>query len=296
MPQIKSLKPVKAVNKEVTGFFIFLHLMAIPAFFPFGFSWSAVAVMLFLYWLTASIGICLGYHRYLTHRSFELPKWLGYFVVFCGALACENGPIKWVGQHRMHHAGSDTDEDPHSAREGFWWAHLGWMVHTHPKFDNQEVIQSYTKDINDDKFYQFLDAHFIKIQIAFGLVLLAIGGWPMVFWGIFLRLIVVYHVTWLVNSASHMFGYVNVRLQDDLATNCWWVGLLAWGEGWHNNHHAFPSSARHGLRPWEFDMTWMAICVLKFFGLATKIKVAKLTPLEDEIEDLFSGEVVKQAA
>ncbi len=114
--------------------------------------------------------------------------------------------------------------------------------------------------------------------------------------GIFLRLIVVYHVTWLVNSAAHTFGYVNVRLQDDLSTNCWWVGLLAWGEGWHNNHHAFPSSARHGLRPWEVDMTWMAICVLKFFGLATKIKVAKLTPLENEVEDLFSGEVIKQAA
>ena len=117
-------------------------------------------------------------------------------------------------------------------------------------------------------------------------------------WGIFLRLVFVYHCTWFVNSAAHAFGYKTLMLENDLPTNCWWVGLLAFGEGWHNNHHAFPKSARHGLRPWEIDITWMAISVLKKIGLAKNIKVAKLIrqPAEDSSEKVFTGEIVKQAA
>ena len=298
MPQIKRLKPQTAVNHSIVAYFTVLHAMALLALVPAFFSWSAVAVMLFLYWLTASIGICLGYHRYLTHRGFDLPQWLAYLTVFCGALACENGPIKWVGQHRMHHAGSDTEKDPHSARDSLWWAHMGWMVHTHPVFDNEKTIRNWTKDFCEDKFYQFLDAHFIKIQVALGLIFLAIGGIPWVIWGIFVRLVLVYHCTWLVNSAARAFGYINVKLKDDLSTNCWWVGLLAWGEGWHNNHHAFPTSARHGLRPWEIDLTWFSICVLRALGLAKNIKVAHLTPVPEEGTNrvFFSGEIVKKAA
>lgn len=285
-------------NPIATTVLATVHGMALLAFFPFAFSWSAVAVMFFLYWVTASLGICLGYHRYLTHRGFALPKWLAYTVVLFGTLACQNGPIKWVGQHRMHHASSDTDDDPHNARKGFYWSHLGWMLYSHPVIDNEEVIHSYTKDICHDKFYQFLDAYFIHVQVAFGLLLLAIGGLPWVFWGVFVRICLVYHVTWFVNSASHMFGYVNVKLKQDLSTNCWWVGLLAWGEGWHNNHHAFPTSARHGLRPWEIDLTWASICILRMLGLAKRIKVAKLTrlPHEEAEPALFSGEIVRQAA
>lgn len=294
MGEVKEFNPKMKFTMGNVYYFAFLHIMALLALFPFAFSWSAVAVMLVLNWMTASLGICLGYHRYLTHRSFELPKWLAYFFAFCGALSCENGPIKWVAQHRMHHANSDTDKDPHSAKKGFWWSHLTWMLYEHSEFDNPEKIRAFSKDFCDDKFYQFLDNHFIKIQIAFGLVLFAIGGIPWVIWGIFLRLVLVYHQTWLVNSAAHMFGYKNVRLQEDLSTNCWWVGLLAWGEGWHNNHHAFPSSARHGLLPWEFDATWMVIRILSFFGLAKNLKVAQLQKSGED--EYFTGEVVRLAA
>ena len=233
-------------------------------------------------------------YQWLRHRSFELPQWLAYFFAFCGALSCENGPIKWVAQHRMHHAHSDSDRDPHSAKKGFWWSHMGWMLYEHSEFDDPEKIRAFSKDFCDDKFYQFLDNHFIKIQVAFGCLLFLIGGIPWVIWGIFLRLVLVYHETWLVNSAAHMFGYKNVRLQNDLSTNCWWVGLLAWGEGWHNNHHAFPSSARHGLRRWEFDATWVSISILKFLGLATNLKVAQLQPGGGD--GYYTGEVTREAA
>ncbi len=299
MGQIKAFTPKSQFSSGMVWYFAIFHALALLAFFPFAFSWSAVVVMLVLNWMTASLGICLGFHRYLTHRSLDLPKWLGYFFVLLGSLALENGPIKWVGQHRMHHANSDTDQEPHSARKGFWWAHMGWMLHRHPVFDNPFRIKSYTKDLQDDAFYAFLEKHFISVQVAFGLILFAIGGIPWVIWGIFLRVVLVYHQTWLVNSAAHTFGYKNLKLENDLSTNCWWVGLLAFGEGWHNNHHAFPKSARHGLRPWEVDMTWWTISGLKTLGLATNLHVARLYPNRNDqyfTGEVIKGEVVKQAA
>lgn len=295
--EIREIQSTSTFNKTTAAFFIFLHAGALLALFPFAFSWSAVVVFCFLHWLTASVGICLGFHRYLTHRGMKLPKWLAYFVVFCGTLACENGPIKWVAQHRMHHAGSDTIRDPHSAKKGFWWAHFKWMLYTHPKFDDRKTIFNYTKDFSNDKFYRFLDEHFVKVQIAFGLLLFAIGGIPWVVWGVFLRIVMVYHSTWFVNSAAHYFGYKTFKLENDLSTNCWWVGIVAYGEGWHNNHHAFPKSAKHGLLPWEIDMTWTAIRCLKFFGWATDVKVAKATPQTcvKTSKKIFVGEI-EQAA
>lgn len=292
------VKPTLTFNPVTAGFFLFLHVGAMFAFLPSLFSWSAVAVMLVLYWMTASLGICLGFHRYLTHKGLEIPGWLAYFLVFCGTLACENGPLKWVAHHRMHHGGSDTEKDPHNAAKSFWWAHLLWMLYRHSEFDDPKKIAGYTGDISGDKFYQFLDKHFIAVQVALGLLLLAIGGLSFVVWGIFVRIVLVYHATWLVNSAAHCFGYKNFELENDLSTNCWWVGLLACGEGWHNNHHAFPQSARHGLRPWEIDLTWLAICALRALGLAKNIKVVELERVLDaEASRIsFRGQMVRKAA
>lgn len=280
-------------------YFVVIHGVALLAFFPFAFSWSAIGLMLFLYWLTMSLGICLGFHRYLSHRSFALPKWLAYTLVFFGTLAWQDGPIKWAGQHRMHHAGADTVEDPHSAAKGFWWSHFIWMLFIHSKFDDEKILRDHTKDFSDEKYYQFLDKHCTSIQVAFGLILYAIGGFPWVIWGVFVRLVVVYHATWLINSAAHRYGYINFPLKTDLATNCWWVGFLSWGEGWHNNHHAFPKSARHGMRAFEIDMTWWFICLLEMIGLAKDVKVAQLLPgpvLENNEErSTFIGKVVTRS-
>jgi stearoyl-CoA desaturase (delta-9 desaturase) len=148
---------------------------------------------------------------------------------------------------------------------------MGWMIHFAPAHDQ---VPRFTKDIIDDPVYQFLQKNFIFLQIALGVVLYFLGGWPMVVWGIFVRIIWVYHCTWLVNSATHKFGYRTYE-SGDRSTNCWWVAILVFGEGWHNNHHAFQYSARHGLEWWEIDMTWMTIQLLQLLGLATNVKLAE---------------------
>jgi stearoyl-CoA desaturase (delta-9 desaturase) len=246
-----------------------IHLVALLAVFPSNFSWGAVGVAFVLYWITGGLGITLGFHRLVTHRSFEVPKLLEYFFVLCGTLACEGGPIEWVGQHRIHHKYSDTESDPHDSNKGFWWSHMGWMLHKVPA---KADIPRYTKDIADDPVYQFLQKFFIPIQVVLGLFIYWLGGWPFVIWGIFVRLVVVFHFTWFVNSATHKFGYQSHESHDH-STNCWWVALLTFGEGWHNNHHAFQYSARHGLQWWEIDTTWMTIKLLQFLGLAKNIKL-----------------------
>jgi stearoyl-CoA desaturase (delta-9 desaturase) len=252
-------------------FILTLHIGALFALLPGNFSWSAVALALFLHWVTGGLGITLGFHRLVTHRSFQTPKWLEYFLVFCGTLACEGGPIEWVGQHRQHHLHSDKDADPHNSNKGFWWSHITWMLH---QGKDLEEIARFCKDIGKDPVYQFLQTYFIPIQVVFGFILYFIGGWSFVTWGIFVRIIAVFHCTWLVNSATHKFGYRTYE-SDDNSSNGWWVALISYGEGWHNNHHAFQYSARHGLQWWEIDTTWMAIQFLQLLGLAKNIKLAQ---------------------
>jgi fatty-acid desaturase len=259
------------INWVNTLFFIALHIGALLAFLPSNFSWTAVGVAFLLYWISGGLGVTLGFHRLVTHRSFVTPKWLEYLLVLCGTLACQGGPIEWVGTHRIHHLHSDTENDPHDSNKGFWWSHIGWLIFQSP---SQSQIPRFTKDIAEDPVYQFLQKNFIFIQIALGAVLLFLGGWSFVVWGIFARIVWVYHCTWLVNSATHKFGYQSYE-SGDRSTNCWWVAVLVFGEGWHNNHHAYQYSARHGLEWWEIDMTWMTIQLLEVFGLATNIKLAE---------------------
>ncbi|MDR5639570.1 MULTISPECIES: fatty acid desaturase [unclassified Thermosynechococcus] len=252
-------------------FIIFVHLGALLAFLPGMFSWKAVLLALVLHWLTAGIGITLGWHRLVTHRSFQVPKWLEYFLVFCGTLSMQGGPIWWVGLHRHHHLYSDQPNDHHDSRKGFWWSHIEWMFREVPA---EAEIPRFTKDIADDPVYQFLDKYFLPIQVVLAIVLYLWGGWPFVVWGIFVRLVTVYHTTWLVNSATHAFGYRTFETTDH-STNCWWVALLTFGEGWHNNHHAYQYSARHGLQWWELDLTWLTIRLLQLLGLATKVRLVE---------------------
>ena len=247
-----------------------IHLIALLALFPSNFSWEAIGVVVLLHWITGGLGITLGFHRLVTHRSFQTPKWLEYFLVFCGTLACQGGPITWIGLHRIHHKYSDMQPDPHDSNKGFWWSHMGWMMYDIPA--NQEISR-YTQDIANDPFYQFCQSCFIPIQVVLGLFLYLLGGWPLVIWGIFARLVLVFHCTWFVNSATHKFGYQSHESNDN-SKNCWWVALLTYGEGWHNNHHAFQYSARHGLQWWEIDITWMTIRFLQLLGLATNVKLA----------------------
>jgi stearoyl-CoA desaturase (delta-9 desaturase) len=247
-----------------------IHLVALLALLPSNFSWKAIAVTLILYWITGALGITLGFHRLISHRSFQAPKWLEYLLVFCGTLACQGGVVQWVGLHRMHHKYSDTEPDPHDSNRGFWWSHMGWMLHEIPADGD---IPRYTQDISEDPFYKFCQSFMIPIQMMLGLLLYFIGGWPCIIWGIFVRLVMVFHFTWFVNSATHKFGYKSHESHDS-SRNCWWVALLTFGEGWHNNHHAYQYSARHGLAWWEIDITWMTIQFLQLLGLAKNVKLA----------------------
>lgn len=248
---------------------VFIHAGAL--FAPFTFSWSALALAVVLHWITGGLGITLGFHRLITHRSFKTPKWLEYVFATLGSLTAEGSPAEWVAIHRIHHKHSDTVEDPHDSNKGFWWSHMGWLSLEPPEL---EALKTFTPDLNGDPYYEFMRKNFMLPQVILALLLYAWGGWSFVVWGVFVRLIMVYHSTWLVNSATHKFGYRNFE-SGDRSTNCWWVAVLAYGEGWHNNHHAFPHSARHGLLWWEIDATWMTIWLLEKLGLATNVRVAK---------------------
>ncbi|WP_036477095.1 fatty acid desaturase [Myxosarcina sp. GI1] len=266
-PSTKPEFKLSWLNISVFGAF---HVLALTA--PWFFSWSALGVAIFLHWLCGSIGICLAYHRLLTHRSFQVPQWLEYILVTIGALALQGGPIFWVAGHRLHHAHAEVDDkDPHSANKGFWWSHMLWLIYQKPEFFEYESYKKYAPDIDRVPYYRWLNSNFVWLQVALGLLLFAVGGWSFVIYGIFLRSVVLWHSTWFVNSATHFLGYRNFPIQDDGSRNLWWVAVLAYGEGWHNNHHAHPRVAKAGLRWWEVDITWFSIQVLRLLGLAKKV-------------------------
>jgi len=256
-------------------FMVAIHILSLVAIQPKFWSLPAVTSLIFFYWLTACLGVTLGYHRLLSHRSFIVPRWLERFFATCGAISCQHGPIDWVGLHRHHHSFSDTEVDHHNSKKGFWWSHMGWM------FKDVEALKAVPKlsaDLIKDPYYRFLNKYFLFLQIPIGLSLYAIGqklgvgGWALVLWGIPLRLVVVYHITWLVNSATHCWGKAPFKSGDSSKNNAW-VAALTFGEGWHNNHHAFPNSAKHGLQQNQIDLTWQHIRFLKAIGLAKKIRL-----------------------
>jgi len=250
-------------------FFGSVHLLALLA--PWFFSWSALGVAIFLHWLLGSIGICLGYHRLLTHRSFQVPKPLEYIIATIGALALQGGPIFWVSGHRQHHLYTeDADKDPYAASRGFWWSHMLWLLYPRAQFFKRETYQKYAPDLARDPYYRWLDNNFLLLQIPLGLVLFALGGWSFVIYGSILRAVLLWHSTWLINSATHMTGYRSFEVEDG-SRNLWWAALLTYGEGWHNNHHAHPNVAKAGWKWWEMDVTWWAIQALRTFGLAKKV-------------------------
>jgi stearoyl-CoA desaturase (delta-9 desaturase) len=277
---VNSTKGTTAPQIPIAVVLGLIHVGACAAIFPALFSWSGLAVGLVLYYLTGGIGICLGYHRLLTHRSLKVAKALEYVVATLGLLALQGGPISWIATHRAHHAFSDTERDPHNSGRGFWWSHVEWLYRTNPARLTVAEERRYAADLVADPYYRFLEATGVWWQVALAVVLFTIGGWSWVVWGMFVRLAAVYNVTWLVNSAAHLSGYRVFRSPGkDHATNNWWVALLAWGEGWHNNHHAFPFSARHGLRWFEFDATWLTIGVLAKLRLASDLKLPDATML-----------------
>ncbi|MFZ0682036.1 MAG: fatty acid desaturase, partial [Candidatus Cybelea sp.] len=228
---------------RIKGFgLVGIHIGALAAFWPGFFSWSALAAAGVVSYATVALGISLCFHRILTHRGLRLLKPIEYLFAIFGTLALQADPIRWVSVHRKHHAHADHEGDPHSIAEGFKWAHMDWIYRHNIALPSDEEMRHFAPDLYAEPFYRALQYLNIPLQVALALGLFAFGGWSWVVWGNFVRLAVSYHTTWLVNSAAHMLGYRTFATPDQ-STNCWWVALISWGEGWHNNHHAFPFSA-----------------------------------------------------
>eukprot|EP00270_Netrium_digitus_P013711 TRINITY_DN458_c0_g1_i1.p1 TRINITY_DN458_c0_g1~~TRINITY_DN458_c0_g1_i1.p1 ORF type:complete len:400 (+),score=51.29 TRINITY_DN458_c0_g1_i1:239-1438(+) len=246
-----------------------VHLLCLAA--PLTFSWDAFGVFFGLYVVTGMLGITLSFHRHLSHKSFKIPKYLEYFFAYCGVLAAQGPPMEWVSAHRYHHQHCDTPMDPHTPYEGFWHSHMGWLLDDEATSE-RVGRRSNIADMINDPFYNFIEQTYPIHIIASVVALYVARGFPYIVWGMALRVVWVYHITWAVNSAAHVWGFQQWNT-GDLSCNNWWVALLAFGEGWHNNHHAFEYSARHGLEWWQFDVTYYIVKLLEWIGLATKVRL-----------------------
>ncbi len=273
MQNVLTFKRVgRTINWRNFVMVVSFHLLAIPVFFTF--SWQNVAALLIGNWIVGSLGVGLGWHRLLTHRSFKAPKWLEYVLSIFATMSMQDPPDKWIATHRIHHAFVDTDKDPHSARSGFWWPQIGWVIWGKAQDLDAATLQKYVPDLLKDKGHVLISRFYlVPIILSIG-IFFAIGGWSMVIWGVFARVVFGWHTTWFVNSLAHLYGK---RPHDtgDLSTNNWFVAILTFGEGWHNNHHASPTSARHGTEWYQFDMNWIAIRILEKLGWATNIRKFK---------------------
>lgn len=268
----RTFRPSRILWSNFVGIGI-MHLGCILA--PFYFSWSAVGVAAVLWWMAGGLGVCLCYHRLLTHRSFRTPKVVEYFLTILGTLNWQGGPIRWVGGHRLHHKHSDTDDDPHTPHHGFNWSHVLWTMTKDPPGHEPSAA---ARDLQRDPVHVIIDRfHFVwQIFLAIGLFFAgkAVGGTNVgiawVVWGCCVRTVFTYHATWFVNSAAHTWGYRSHDTTDDSRNN-WWVAILSFGEGWHNNHHAHQRAAAHGRRWWELDLTYLTIRAMWLLGLASEI-------------------------
>jgi stearoyl-CoA desaturase (delta-9 desaturase) len=252
--------------------------------------WTDLAIFAVMY-VVVGLGVTVGFHRLLTHRSFATYKPIAYALAIAGSMAVQGPVVGWVADHRKHHAHTDEEGDPHSPHvghgtgvlgsiRGLWWAHLGWILDRHGQADPRR----YARDLREDAGMRRISAAFPFI-VAAGLILPFVAGFVIagtlagaataLLWGGFVRVFILHHVTWSVNSVCHFFGRRRFDT-DDESTNVTWVALLSFGEGWHHNHHAFPRSAKHGLRWYEPDVSGWIIRALERVGLAWN--VVTITP------------------
>ncbi|KAK9137905.1 hypothetical protein Sjap_008499 [Stephania japonica] len=253
------------------GLMVHVHVMCLLYAWS-TFSWSRFWMTICLGNAITLFGISVSYHRNLAHRAFHLPKWLEYLFAYCGVLAIQGEPMFWVSIHRQHHQFVDTEQDPHSPIEGFWFSHMTWLFDISYVKHKRQDLRINVRDLEKQFFYRFLRRTYFIHLFLHGVVLFWWRGFPMLVWGLYVRTVLTYHGTFLVNSACHIWGYQTWDTQD-LSKNNWLVALIAFGEGWHNNHHAFEFSARHGHEWWQFDLGWYVIKVLELVGLATHVKV-----------------------
>ncbi len=261
------------------------------------FGWMSPLYMGLMFggWLLTGIGITIGYHRMLTHRSFDTYDWVRLFWAGLGALAVEGPPLVWCAVHRKHHQHSDQEGDPHSPHlhgegllnsfKGFLHAHVGWM---YEKTWTEPDLNRYVPDLMNvvgmksigRNYAWWVTAGLLLPAVIAGLVTMSWGGFGLgLLWGGLARVCLTHHVTWSINSICHIFGSRDYHAGDDSRNNVIF-GILSHGEGWHNNHHAFPTSARHGLKWWQFDSSWLVIRAMSLMGLVWNIRTPSKKALE----------------
>lgn len=281
-------RPLRLIWTYATAIAL-IHVLALLAFLPWFFSWTGVGLAVLGLYVFGTLGINLCYHRLLTHRGLECPTWLEHSLAILGLCCVQDTPARWVAIHRRHHAQADEQPDPHSPLAGFLWAHLGWIVVRNQELVRPGLVARHAKDIVRDPFYARLEPYscWVGVILVSWAIFFAGGfvaewiqggsaeqalqfGLSLLVWGVFVRTVVVWHITWSVNSVTHLWGYRTYETGESSRNNLL-VGFISNGEGWHNNHHADPRSARHGHQWWELDVTWLTIRLLTALGLARRV-------------------------
>jgi len=247
--------------------FIIIHVLAIVGACLVAPTWLSVGLGVGLY-VVRMFGITGGYHRYFAHRAYRTSRWFQFVLAWLGCSAMQKGPLWWAVHHRNHHKYSDQDADPHSPIvRSFWWAHVGWVISGRFRKAPYHEIKDYTR---------FVELRILnKLHWIPGFTLAAIcfwiDGWAGLVWGFLVSTICLYHGTFLVNSACHVWGRRRYSTTDQ-SKNLWWAAILTLGEGWHNNHHHYQSCARQGFRWWEVDLSYYTIRALSFVGLVWDVR------------------------
>ena len=288
--RIPKPKGVTADSKVLWSYIIpviVFHLLIPLAFIPYFFSWWGLLFLPVGNYIFTSMGIGAGYHRLLTHRGFDCPKWFEYTLATLGVCSFQDSPARWVLVHRVHHQHSDHQPDPHTPNVSGYWSHMGWMFVDNADLSTASAYDKYVRDLMRDKYYMWLQRGFnwVGVYAAHALLLLGVGfGLAFVFapenitqftaqfffWTVIMRTVYTWHVTWAINSATHMWGYRNYETREDSRNN-WLFALLTNGEGWHNNHHADPRSAQHGHRWWEIDVTYISLAAFQKIGIVRNL-------------------------
>lgn len=262
------------------------------------FSWAGVTLAIVGIYVFGTLGLNIGFHRLLAHRSFTCSKWVEHALVILGVCCLQGTPAQWVAVHRRHHAHSDDRLDPHSPLAGIFWSHTGWLIVKNEGLSRKDLQQRYAKDILRDPLYARLErVPWLGFVLLVSWLLFFVGGFTgdlltggsiaepwrygtsILVWGVFIRIVMVWHITWSVNSVTHLWGYRSYST-DDASRNNFFIGILAGGEGWHNNHHADPRSAKHGHFWWELDVSYLTIRLLARVGLVGEI----IMPRRDRLD------------
>lgn len=262
-----------------------MHAMIVLAFTPYFFSWWGLLWLPVGNFIFCSLGVGAGFHRLHTHRSYKCPLWFEHTLAILGICCLQDTPARWVLVHRLHHQNSDHEPDPHTPMVNWFWGHVGWLFVENRELTNLNTYGRYAKDILKDPFYMNMERGNLYNWVNFGqLVAFTVVGFGVgfllkgdlagalqvslqwAFWGVVMRIVYTWNVTWGVNSFAHMFGYRNYETRDNSRNN-WLFALATSGDGWHNNHHADPRSCAHGHRWWEFDLTYRTIKLWEMMGL-----------------------------